>query len=174
MNKRNRDRINVNVLDMIRFGRFGSVEIGSTLDEVAEFFKPLSGIEPESLPLVSDDESLEGVCAFVTGGIRIYLHKKYNDDFKVTAIIAEALSKGAGFIDDENCIYFDCCDLRRGKSISKIKRKLERMGIGVKNQKICAYSVILYTIPYGMLVFNFYPPEGIFEETAKLIHFNIA
>lgn len=173
MKKRNRGRINVNVLDMIRYGRFGSVEIGSTLDEVAEFFKPLSGIEPQSLPLVSSDESLEGVCAFVTGGIRIYLHKKYNDEFRVTAIIAEALKKGAGFIDEENCIYFDCCNMRRGKSISKIKRKLERMGIGVENQELCAYSVLLYTIPYGMIVFNFYPPEGVFEETAKLIHFQI-
>lgn len=162
----------VSALDFIKCGCFGPIRIGSTLGEVREFFKALSGLEEEYLHLVSDDESLEDLCVFVTGGLKIYLHKRYNDEFKVSSIIVWA-GKGTSFVDDESYIKFDCCNLRRGNSISTIKRKLREFGIEIKEQKTVAYSVELHTTPYGVLVFEFYPPEGVFESSAKFVLFMV-
>ncbi|WP_425107337.1 hypothetical protein [Ancylobacter sp.] len=169
-----RDKIlHVSALDFIKCGCFGPIRIGSTLGEVRAFFKKLSGLEEEYLNLVSNDKSLEGLCVFVTGAIKIYLHKKYNDEFKVSSIFVEAVKKNTRFIDDERYIHFDCINLRRGNSISTIKRKLEELGIEIKEQKTVAYSVELHTNPYGVLVFEFYPPEGVFESTAKFVLFMV-
>lgn len=165
--------LHVSVLDFIKFGFFGPIRIGSTLSEVRAFFKALSGLEEEYLHLVSDDESLEAVCVFVTGGLKIYLHKKYNDEFRVSSIIVWAGNNRTRFIDDERSIQFDYYSLNRGNSISTIKRKLREFGIEIREQKTVAYSVELHTIPYGVLIFEFYPPEGVFEHTAKLILFMI-
>lgn len=168
-----RDKIlHVSALDFIKFGFFGPIRIGSTLGEVRAFFKALSGLEEEYLHLVSDGESLEGLCVFVTGGLKIYLHKRYNDEFRVSSIIVWA-GNGTTFVDDERYIKFDCCNLRCGNSISTIKRKLREFGIEIKEQKTVAYSVELHTTPYGVLVFEFYPPEGVFESTAKFVLFMV-
>lgn len=169
-----RDKIlHVSALDFIKFGCFGPISIGSTLGKVKAFFRSLSELEEEYLHLVSDDESLEALCVFVTGGLKIYLHKKYNDEFRVSSIIVWAGNNRTRFIDDEKYINFDYFNLNRGNSISTIKRKLREVKVEIKEQKTVAYSVELHTNPYGVLVFEFYPPEGVFESAAKFVLFMV-
>lgn len=164
-----RNVIQGDALEMIRHGRFGPISIGSSLAEVRDFLSPIEGLEPDHL--ITYDADVEDTWAFAFSSLRFYLKKKYDGDFNVSAIVVDSLIEYNGFLDDGDHIFFKCHGLRNKIKIQKIKRRLNNMGISVVEQKTVAYSVELHTHPYGALVFNFYPPEGVFEHNATFSQF---
>lgn len=159
-----RNIIQGDALEIIRHGRFGPISIGSVLAEVREFLSPIEGLEPE--PLITYDPDVEETFVFAFDCLRFYLRKKHGEEFKVFSIVVDSLTEDQGFLDCDEYIFFKCNGLRRNIKIEKIKRRLNNMGIAIIEQNTIAYSVELRTHPNGVLIFNFYPPEGSFEHTA--------
>lgn len=158
-------------LEMIRHGRFGPISIGSSLAEVREFLSPIEGLEPE--PLITYDPDVEDTCAFVFDCLRFYLIKKHGEEFKVFAIVVDALTEDQGFLDYDENIFFKCHGFRRKIKIEKIKRRLNNIGIDIIEQKTVAFWVELRTHPSCALILTFYEPEGIVEAKATLSKFEL-
>ncbi|WP_131833980.1 hypothetical protein [Ancylobacter aquaticus] len=171
ISKNKKNIIQGDALEMIQHGRFGPISVGSSLSDVKDFLSQIEGLQPDHLSTYDSDA--EDTWAFAFSSLRFYLNKKHHDEFKVSAIVVDATTKEDSSLDYENHIYFRCHGLRRGNRLKTIRRKLNDMGIDIIDQKTIAYSVELHTNRYGVLSFQFYPPEGIMEETATFSQFII-
>lgn len=163
-----RNIIQGDALEMIRHGRFGPISVGSSLADVRDFLSPIEGLTLDHFVAYDDGED---TWAFAFSSLRFWFKKRYDGEIKLSAIVVDAIPKEDGPLDYEDTIYFRCHNLRRGNRLKTIIRKLNKMGIDIIEQKTVAYWIELYTKPYGMLSFQFYPPEGIFEETAIFSQF---
>ncbi|WP_428031808.1 hypothetical protein [Ancylobacter sp.] len=165
--------INGDALEMIRCGRFGAISVGDTLENVKEFLNSIYELEKDYFSWGVYDDSIPDQCGFAVGGLRIHLQKDFDHIFRIIAIVVSSLKNDEDFLDIDKYIYFRCHGLNAGDKLSTIKKKLDNFGINIIRQITLTYSVELHTSPFGVLVFEYYPPEGIFEDNASFLQFEL-
>lgn len=165
--------INGDALEMIQCGRFGAISVGDTLNDVKEFLKSVDELEKDYFSWGVYDDSIPDQCGFAVGGLRIHLRKDFDHIFRIISIVVSSLKNDEDFLDIDGYVYFRCHGLNSGDKLSTIKRKLDNLGINIISQNTFTYSVEIQTSPFGILVFEFYPPEGILEDEALFLQFEL-